>query len=283
MKKFILVILGCLAFLPAVNAQPEVSTVDVKARFARSNSFTLSAGPAFVQGALGDYSTGLSFQGGYMKRMNKLLSLGLNLSYLGFAYDAEKTYKYYYNDLVFVTSELTLTGGDVELLSLGLNIKINLIPVSDDTKFSVYGIATPFVSSVTRGEVSGSALQYTDDNNDLIYDDYFNTDDWDASTFPTLAEESTITGGIYLGFGIEFLPVQPVSFFAQASYGYTFPITFVSTSSFLHDTDKRYDANDRLYYRDNNTRDQSYYNSEFPIIEEGFSALSICLGVSFNF
>ena len=147
---------------------------------------------------------------------------------------------------------LTLEGGDLSLISLALNLKFNFIPITDDTKFSVYGFAKPFIAFANRGEVTGSGrrwvweayedrrntttetddLLYPDQNDSKWYDDGF-IDDWTVEDgYPALEKESSVTGGIFIGPGIEFVPARPVSIYVQAAFGYTFPVSYVSTKSY---------------------------------------------------
>ncbi len=282
MKKIITLILLCSVILPEINAQ-DIADVNVKARFERSKSIYFAVGPSFVQGALGDYGIGTSFETGFMKRLNKVMSIGAGLSYMGFKYDAGKTFPNYYDTQDDQTIKLTLQGGNVSLLSAGFNFKLNLIPVSDNTKFSVYGIATPFVSYYTRGEVSGKGDFYNYDSISNDYTSYARTDTWSKDDgFPVLRKVSKLTGGIYLGFGVEFFPAKTISGFIQATYGYTLPISFVSTSSYLNDGDI-YTYNKVKYYSDNTTKSASYFNSQFPMVNKGFTAVSLKVGMAFNF
>lgn len=177
---------------------------------------------------------------------------------------------------------LQLEGGDISLYSLVLNLKANFVPITDRRKFSVYAFAKPFVSLSKREAVSGTGTLYVyeayeDEGEEILY---YDTDDdtwyeapssvavdkWGPSDqFPALKEETKVTGGIFIGPGLEFMPAKKISFYMQAAIGYTFPISYVSTESYPK------------------TIKDAYFNDEFPIVEKGFPSLNLQFGVSYNF
>lgn len=271
----LLFILSCfIAF-----SQDEGAAV-AQERLARSNNIFVGLGPALILGKnLGDYSDGFGFEGGYLKRMNKLISIGANISSLKFKYQEFKTYPYYYdpsNDLVI---EYSQKGGDISLLSFGGTIKLNLIPIGDNTVFSLYGISTPFLSFVSRKEFEATGDFYADLDGDVLYTDLLASVDFDAEDIPQLKADSKISGGIHLGFGAEFFPSKPVSLFIQATFCYTMPIRYSATSSYLKEEDQYIDDADVIYY----DAEESLYEDEFPIVNKGFGSLNIRGGISFNF
>ncbi|MEO7989903.1 MAG: hypothetical protein ABI663_10200 [Chryseolinea sp.] len=276
-------LLGLVFFVSSMALAQDEGTVEVKDRFERSNTLYFSLGPSFTLGKnLGDYSVGINFETGFLKRANRLLSWGPSLSYIGFAYDDSKTYPYYYSYNSDYTYILSQTGGDVGILSLGLNLKLNFIPVSDNTVFSVYGIVNPFVSYVTRSEVEENVDLYYDESGSGYYDYYDGSETYTANDYPALAADSRVSGGAHLGVGVEFKPAKKISVFAQATFSYTLPITYISTESFLKDEDiidYQFDEEDNDYY----DGDYSLFLDEFPIVKKGFSAVSIKLGMAFNF
>ena len=119
-----------------------------------------------------------------------------------------------------------------------------------------------------------TVLGTTDD--DLLYYDrgrglLYSTDDillaigdWGPDSFEALASETVVTGGIFIGPGIEFMPAKSVSIFVQAAFGYTFPVSFVSTGSYEPTI-------------------ESYVDENFPMVKEGFPSLNVQVGMSFNF
>lgn len=296
MKKIYCLLAGlCIGFSALAQDEGHIAK---RERFERDNGVFLGLGPSFTLGKnIGDYSTGLNIEVGYTKRLNRVISIGPSFSFLKFKYDAEKTginnifvepdlepgNSFNYWPAVYVNFD----GGDMSLYSLALTIKLNLLPVTDDSKISVYGFAKPFVTAVSRTKVSGDAyifaipdLDYSGDFDEyevLTGAEYYRADEpwkWEAASpdwqdygvtiSNDLNKDSRITGGIFIGPGIELMPVKVVSIYAQAAFGYTFPVTFVST--------KKYEGNNL------DTLDEKY-----PIAKEGFPSVNLQFGVSFNF
>jgi len=308
----------CLAILfiisPFLVGAQDEGTIVKKERIDKSQGFFFGLGPSFTFGDnIGDYSTGFNIEMGFQKRLNRVFSIGPSISYLSFKYDPEATTdiggsayvgtgdpldwgtKYNLSGLDYTYGYLLeLEGGDLSLISLALNLKLNLVPVKDDSKISVYGFAKPFISIASRTEVNGSDQRYTyeiyeDDNgtvstaDDILYynlgdgevyqdftystgpdDDTPGSAEWGPDPYEALASETVVTGGIFIGPGIEFMPAKTVSIFVQAAFGYTFPVSFVSTGSY-------------------ESTIESYVNEEFPIVKEGFPSVNIQVGMSFNF
>lgn len=274
-------------------AQDE-GVITKKERIDRSAGIFISGGPSFTFGKnIGDYSKGFNVEAGFLTRLNRVISIGPSISYINFKYDPKKTGinnvflsdeyydgSYYYKNGLYVD----FSGGDLSLLSLSFTLKLNFIPVKDDSKISLYAFAKPFVTMANRDEVVGKATIFTiyDYDDSGSYDELEIQDGidnsvvlpWEAGdpTWATLGvqisddlkKDSQITGGIFIGPGIEFNPAKNVSFYFQTAVGYTFPVSFIST--------KKYEGNDL------DTIDEKY-----PITKEGFPSLNIQLGFSFNF
>lgn len=274
----------CL-FLASVSllAQDE-GTIVKRERIQRDKGIFLGLGPSFTLGKnIGDYSEGFNFELGFQKRLNRVLSIGPSISYVEFAYDPAKTglnnifiseerYMDDFGDLYAAGAVIDFEGGDISLTSLAVTVKVNFVPIKDNSKFSVYAFAKPFISSVSRTAVKGTATFYGN------YGDVSNPEDWtEAFTIPyednadwgidlseSLDGGDEVTGGVFVGPGIEFMPAKAVSIFAQASFGYTFPVTFVSTSAYSNESFESLAA-------------------DFPLIKKGFPSVSIQIGGSFNF
>jgi hypothetical protein len=122
----------------------------------------------------------------------------------------------------------------------------------------VYAFAKPFVASATVSGATGYAEYW---EYDAVADDWFadDTQDVDATT----ESKTSITGGIFLGPGIEINPAKPISFFLQASFGYTFALDVVSTQSYSNDLN-------------------SWQDSNFPYASVGFTSINFAAGISFN-
>jgi hypothetical protein len=314
MKKLSGVLIISIGFVLSAVAQDE-GVITKKARIDKANNIFLGLGPSFTFGKnIGDYSTGFNVELGFMKRLNRVLSIGPSISYLSFKYDPEKTKpeddseagfyqgsgdidtdwydseygswnnKYELNESYDYGYVLALEGGDVSLISLAVNLKLNFVPVRDHSIVSFYVFAKPFVTSTQRKEVSGTGTMYVyeayeefngtpnNEQDDILYynqgdDTWYATgyvDRWGAAGYPELKKKSSVSGGVFIGPGVEFFPAKRLSFYLQPMIGYTFPISFVSTKSF-----------------DNTMK--SYTDPAFPIVKKGFTSLTVQVGASFNF
>lgn len=278
-------------FVSFITVAQDEGEIVKRERLEKSSGVFIGLGPSFTLGKnIGDYSVGFNFEGGYLKRLNRVLSIGPSISYLSFEYDPEKTgfnnifiggpyydgEEYYHEGLYF-----DLKGGDVSLVSLACNFKLNLVPVKDNSKISVYVFGKPFVSYVNRTEVTGTGtylVNYGDIYNSLDWD-VVEIFDWNASNqdlgieiSDKLKEENKITGGVFVGPGIELFPAKGVSIYLQALVGYTFPVSFISTKTY--ENSENY-GNDLDVFLDDIL--------EYPIYESGFPSVNIQAGVSFNF
>lgn len=304
MIRYLFLLSALLVFCGSTVAQDEGLAV-AKARFDRPNSVTIGAGISRVFNKnVGDYSNGTNAEISFLRRLNKLVAIGGFISTSSFKYDPKKTpsspsekdlYKGFdtdlrvqstgnttYRDLYTIPDnydfphgfQLSLQGGDVSLTTVGANIKLNLIPVSDKLPVSVYVLARPFAAAAKRADVTGSGKMFlyeaTVQNNQFVITNdqkWYPTnysEEWGPEGYSSLKSQTTITGGLHIGPGIELMPSGPVSFYIQALLGYTLPCTFVSTGSYPLTTG-------------------SYINANFPIVEKGFPVLNIQAGLSFNF
>jgi hypothetical protein len=267
MKKLLLLALTICSV--AAFAQDE-GTIVKRERIERNKNIFVGGGISIPGGSnFGDYSTGINFEGGFSKRVNRVVSIGGSVSYLRFKYDApistaapkvgDPNFFYILSNNGSAGIRVNATGADVAFVSLSGIFKFNFVPIKDNTPVSVYGFAKPFVSQLRRADLIGTS-------------DYFEMpgstgNNWTTSD-PTETEvvEGTneITGGVFVGPGIEFNPTKSVSFFLQASFGYTLKTDLVSLKS---------------YPRDIN---QIQSIDEFPFITSGFTSINFAAGISFN-
>ncbi len=290
----LLVVFSVLAI--SANAQDE-GNITKRDRIGLDKGIFLGLGPSFTFGKnIGDYSTGLNVEVGYISRLNRVVSIGGSLSYMSFKYDPEKTGvnnsfisdEMYFDNTSYYDYWLAMyvdfKGGDMTLVSLAANLKFNLVPVMDNSTISVYAFAKPFITMSSRTQVKGTSYLFA--VYDYDFDELYSEEEildgaysavqvpWEAGD-PTwesigvnisdkLDKDSRITGGIFVGPGIEFFPARKVSFYAQAAFGYTFPVSFVST--------KKYEGNSL-----------DAMDEEFPIIEQGFPSINLQFGISLNF
>jgi hypothetical protein len=277
MKKTSLLLLASMLTYASVLAQEEGQAVALE-RFTYDKSFYFGGGVSLPFGEnIGDYSLGYNFEAGFLKRTNRVFSIGASLSALFMSYDPEVTDNSLGNAYVGFIDDpddpdywegyvIELEGGNISIISLALNLKLDFIPISDNSKIAIYGFAKPFVAYASRSDVSGNSTYLKTDDPDGLTNWRVVEEDilWGPDDYPALAAESTFTGGIFIGPGIEFMPSKKTSFFIQVPFGYTFPISYVSTSAYDESLD-------------------SYFDEEFPIVKEGFPSISFQAGLSFKF
>jgi hypothetical protein len=296
MKKNICLLAVLCGLTLSLYAQDE-GVILKRSRIERPSSIFVGIGPSFTLGKnIGDYSAGANFEFGFTKRLNRVFSIGPSISIVSFNYDPDKTganNAFISKDTFYDTDTgydywaamyVDFKGGDLTLTSLAVNLKLNLIPVKDNSVVSVYGFAKPFLTVANRSEVTGTAYVFPivdfdysgSPSEDEIYlgAEYAQRIPWEAGNpqwqeldvtiSDKLKEDSRVTGGIFVGPGVEFFPARKFSFYVQAAFGYTFPVSFVST--------EKYKGNllDNL-------------DEQFPIAEEGFPAINVQFGASFNF
>lgn len=259
------------------HAQDEGAVVK-KERIERDKGIFVGGGISVVAGSnAGDYSNGLNFEGGYLKRLNRVLSVGGSISYQQFNYDpailaskpditgSDIPSNFYYNDNFDQGFFLTLSGGNVSMLSLLGNLKLNFVPVKDNSTISFYGFAKPFISYTSVSKITGLGEVWEYDGIDWNQSVDLNGDPVILSEADGLVydAQTAITGGIFIGPGLEINPVKPLSIFVQAAFGYTFAVDVVSTTSYSNQISKLVDTN-------------------FPIASIGFPSLNFTAGISFN-
>lgn len=290
--KRIVCLAGFLLSAYAIIAQDE-GVIQKRERIDRSKSIFLGFGPSFTLGEnIGDYSVGFNVEAGFVKRMNRVFSVGPSLSYLSFKYDPEKTgfnnvfiggpYTDPQGDLYHEGLYFDLSGGKLSLISLAVNLKFNFIPIKDNTKVSVYGFAKPFLSFATREAVTGVGtylINYGDIESEADWDKVEDFD-WEAGAEDfygyeppdDLEKQTQVTGGIFIGPGVELFPTGKVSGFFQASIGYTFPVSYISTKAY---------ENSENYGNDLDVFLEQI--EEYPLTKKGFPSINLQFGVSFNF
>lgn len=154
-------------------AQDE-GTIVKRERIQRDKNIFVGGGISLAP-SLDDYPLGINFEGGFSKRLNRILSIGGSVSYLKFKFDQNitssskidptnvSTYpsNFYYDATTIASNAgilINISGGDLSVISLAANIKLNLVPIKENTKISVYGFAKPFVAKATT---SGGNLNPT--------------------------------------------------------------------------------------------------------------------------
>jgi hypothetical protein len=296
MKKFAC-LAGCLLLGAYTLLAQDEGVISKRERIDRSKSIFLDFGPSFTLGKnIGDYSVGFNVEAGFVKRLNRILSVGPSVSFLSFKYDPEETG---FNNIFiggpYVDTQgqtfhqglyFDLSGGKLSLISLAVNLKLNFIPIKDNTKLSVYAFAKPFISMASREAVTGTGIlleNYGDIQSSVDWENEVDRFPWEAGATKVeqvygievsdeLKKDSRVTGGIFVGPGLELFPAGKVSAFVQASIGYTFPVSYISTK--VYENSENY-GNDLDVFLDQ--------IEDYPMTEKGFPSINLQFGVSFNF
>jgi hypothetical protein len=268
MRNIVLFSFGILLMVSVEAIAQDEGKIERQKRITRDKGIYVGGGPSFTLGNnIGDYSAGFNLEAGFWKRLNSVISIGASMSYIHFRYDPEKTtddlgqaYLEYNEDGYWDGLIVKFEGGNLNLISWSFAGRINFIPVHDDTKFSVYGLVKPFVSMSSLSKITATVDYYKNTTANR------SPSEWDYITTRSgeVGSETNFTGGIFVGPGMELHPAGKLSFFAQAAFGYTFPISFISTEPY-----------------DNTLED--FEDEDFPLTRKGFPSVNISAGVSYNF
>ncbi len=251
-----------------------------KVRAPNSKVMFLQGGPLFKFGNnTGDYSGGLSFQGGFFTRLNKFISLGPFISYSKFNYDesisdsfGDKSAK---GNNVFVeqggyeAKVVYMEGGDLSFVGLGMNAKFNVIALTETSKFSVYGIAKPFILLAKRTEITATSESWymgTIGDDPLLWT--FNAEEFLDSKSPNRehwASKTEFSGGMDLGVGGEIALPSGLGFYLQTTIGFTLPVSYINTIEFPA------------------TLAGGYNHPDYPLVKKGFTTLNVSIGINYIF
>lgn len=278
MKKELLLL--CLSFTLTNALGQDEGPVAKKSRTPVSKTFHIGGGPSYTSlGNSGDYSSGIAVDVGVSRRVNRVLSFGISMSYSAFRYDEKISDSFgdpqaegnnvYYEEGGYQARVIYFEGGDVRMLAAGFNAKLNLLPF-EERKLLPYIMARPFVMSASRTAITATSETYYYANippEPMELWELSSTEDLDSGSpgREHWASTSRLSGGASFSGGAEMVLPSKVGFFLQASVTFTFPVSYISTSA--------YPA----------TLNDGYFNSEFPLVEKSFSSLNISIGVSYNF
>lgn len=141
----------------SASAQEE-GRAEIQQRFERMHFSSFSIG--LVRSSTGDYTDGWQADVGYGKRVNKLITLGANVTYLtlGNSYNG---YDYYVTESDEPSAfppgsttdgnpydesiEVAISGGEFSAFSLSGFVRMNFTPYSDNSKIVVFGFIKPSV------------------------------------------------------------------------------------------------------------------------------------------
>ena len=275
-------VLACLVlFVSHTVFSQDEGPIIKKERVSKAKIVFLGAGPVFkFLNNKSDYSGGLTLEGGYVTRINQILSVGPSISYSKFNYDESISDSFgdpdasgnniFYEEGGYQARVVYLEGGDLSLVSAGFNVKLNLIPIRDNKKILPYVIAKPFIMMAKRTEITATSQTYYYANippEDPIY--------WELSSEESLDSESPgrsgwksvsqVSGGLNIGLGSAITLPSGWGFYLQGVLGFTSPISYIYTSE--------YPA----------TLSGGYYADDYPLVKKGFTSLSISIGCTYNF
>lgn len=251
----------------------EDEVVLVKARLERSNEiqFALASCSSLGQN---NYTGGNKVGLGYLKRLNRVLSIGGNISYTTFRTDYADfmTGKYFDarwnnaqpNNFYFPSNMseyylVNLSGGELNQIHFLIPFMFNFIPIKSSTITSFYASISPGVILSKIGQVLGNENYFQHPT----IDQYIQVNN---RSFEAARKQSKLTGGMMLNLGVDFFPTHVFSFSFQVGYGYSLPVPFVDTSLYQSHTIEEY-------------RDE-----KFPLsVNKGLSTASFQFGLSYNF
>ncbi len=260
-----------------------------KERFEFGKSLFFMAGPEFHFGKKADYTGGYTLKAGYVKRVNRIITLGPVLGFSRFAFQPSYSNSYKNgnekgNNIFQVNDEddalflyyvfvVNMRGGNLNQFNLGLNTRINFIPYEADKKVSVYGMIEPFLLVSNRSKVTATTDVWS--VQDFPFEDPKEWDPDSKELYEELgpnspsrshwANKTELTGGINVGLGIEISLPTHWKLYVQPALRYTLPITHINTT--------RYPA----------LSVEGYKNPKYPFAKESFSSIGILFGIAHNF
>lgn len=287
MKKSIIASCVLIAVYSSVAWSQEEGTLTKKERITKGKSFYLLGGPSFRFNNKSDYSGGLNLEAGFLKRLNRITSVGASIAYSKFNFDQSLSNSFENADAIgnnaflevggYEVYVVYMEGGNLNLFSVGLDFKIEFIPFNEERKLSAFGLFKPFLLVSSRSAVSALTelhfpdivpykLPYNSDpNNNWSAGDPFENLNEDTPGYEHWAADTEISGGVGLGVGLDYSLKSNVKIFMQSTLKFTLPITHIKTNSFPA------------------TRDGGYNNPEYPFVKEGFSTINLAVGISYYF
>lgn len=287
MKNSIILSLVFIALCFHTSWAQEEGTLTKKERIINGKSIYLLAGPSFRFNNKSDYSGGLNLEAGFLKRLNRITSVGGSLTFSKFNFDQSLSNSFENSDAIgnnvfledggYETYVVYMEGGNLNLFSVGLDFKIEFIPFSEDRKFSAFGLIKPFFLVSGRSAVSASTeiwypdvVPYklpmdSDPNNNWSGGDPYEKLSSETPGLERWAADTEFSGGVGLGVGLDYSLKSNIKIFMQSTIKFTLPITHIKTNAFLP------------------SRNDGYYHPDYPFVKEGFSTINLAIGVSYYF
>lgn len=247
-------------------------TISKKAAFAKGRSIHLIGGPSFKLGK-GDYSTGLNLEAGYLRRINKIISVGPSISFSKFKYDKSISDSFgnegaegnnIYIDF-YEVKIVYLQGGDLSFFTLGFDIMVNMIPGQETKGISVYGIVKPFLLFSNRSAVRARVEQWfmndLEDDKSLWYygggpDESLSPSSWNTGT--------ELNGGLNVGIGAKYVLPSGFTLFLQSTVGVVMRTTFINTTEYPSSY-------------------SGYNDTDNPFVKGVFTILNVSTGIAYSF
>lgn len=277
-SKFLLIIALVSSAIIVASSQDEGSIIK-KSRIAKGNHLFVNIGTSFPL-SKADYKPGLCIEMGHLFQMNRIVSIGPSVSFAKYQYNSAipsnsptpdtKKDNIYYEDGGYQINVVYFDGGDLSMLSLGLNVRANIVVPGKEYGLTIYGIAKPSVLYSTYSDVKAKV--------DIWYTNNIPPDppaDWQISESVSIdkystgygywSKESKVTAGMNLGFGCEYATQSGWGFNIQSTVGLIPTVRHINTSEFK------------------NSIEAGYNSPSFPLVNKGFSTVNLTAGVSFRF
>lgn len=253
--------------------------LELKPRFENAKSFAVTIGPEFRFRSKADYSGGYFVSASYLKRLNRIITLGPAISFSRYAFDPSSTNSYekkgvkgnnVFQDVldIYTMYVVALRGGDLTQLSIGFDVDLNLKPFNPDQKINLSLVVHPFSMVNHRSAISATTVTWVrndpDDPPTLWNGGDISREEGPQSVGRGLwATQKEFSGGIQSGLKVMVDLPDNWSLHIQPQLRYTLPISHIKTASF-----QSVGGNE---------------NARFPIVKERFSTISILVGISHHF
>ncbi|KXK25764.1 MAG: hypothetical protein UZ12_BCD005001527 [Bacteroidetes bacterium OLB12] len=283
LKPFITLFVTLLAF--SLYSQDE-GLIERKARFEHPHSIGIQIGPLFRMGKA-DYKGGYLVSATYTSRVNRILSIGPALTFSRFAFQPSLTNSFEKDGVkgnnIFQEDSLgddgnnylgyayyvaTLRGGNLNQLTAGLNLKLDMMPFKPDRKFNWTVGIQPFLLANSRSEVSGTIntwyLGTVEDPLEWEKSGEFKEEDSNTPGRSNWASKTEVSGGVLVTAGVEIALPGNWKLQVLPALRYTFPITHVKTATF-------------------SPLESSLNSSRFPFAKESLTTVGVVVAMSYHF
>ena len=281
LKTYFLILVG-FVLISFTGLSQDEGVISKKGEVSKAKSVFIGMGPSYRFGNNNsDYKGGFVLEGGFLKRINRILAVGPSFSYTKFDYDRSISDSYsdrqaegnniFYETGGYEIRVVNMKGGDLKFISAGFNVKVNFIPISESKKFTFYANVKPFILLSKKAEITATYKIYY--SNTIPAGDpstWYVSTDTTPLTSPYWSEDNKLSGGLNVGVGAGYILPSGLEFFLNGSTGLTLPVSHIRTSEFPNTLDN------------SGTVDQQV-NPKYPLVKKGFTTFIISLGVAFNF